>query len=161
MVSCVFPGSFDPVTNGHLDLIRRASGLFDRLTVTVMYNVHKQGTIPVDQRVELLQKVCSAFPNVRIDRWDGLLADYMRLKNERIVIRGMRGSLEAEQEMLSSNANKILNDRIETLFMPTDAGLMGVSSSAVREIYSFGGDISSFVPEEITEEIKILLSKKK
>lgn len=161
MVSCVFPGSFDPVTNGHLDLIRRASGLFDRVTVTVMYNVHKQGTIPVDQRVELLLKVCCAFPNVRIDRWDGLLADYMRLKNERIVIRGLRGSLEAEQEMLSSNANKILNDRIETLFMPTDAGLMGVSSSAVREIYSFGGDISSFVPEEITEEIKMLLSKKK
>ena len=161
MVSCVFPGSFDPVTNGHLDLIRRAGGLFDRVTVTVMYNVHKQGTIPVDQRVELLQKACFSFPNVRIDRWDGLLADYMRMKDEKIVIRGLRGSLEAEQEMLSSNANKILNDRIETLFMPTDAGLMGVSSSAVREIYSFGGDISSFVPEEITEEIKMLLSKKK
>ena len=143
MVSCVFPGSFDPVTRGHLDLIQRASSAFDHVTVAVMYNVHKKGTIPVEKRVRLLQKVCSSFQNVSVERWDGLLAEYMRIKKEKIVIRGIRGGMEAEQEIL-----------------PTDPKLAGVSSSAVREVFSFGGDISAFVPEEITEEIKFLLSKK-
>ena len=161
MVSCVFPGSFDPVTRGHLDLIQRASSAFDHVTVAVMYNIHKKGTIPVEKRVELLKKVCSTFQNVSIDRWDGLLADYMRIKKEIIVIRGIRGGMEAEQEILANAANRMLNNQMETLFLPTAPELAGVSSSAVREVYSFGGDISAFVPKEITEEIKILLSKKK
>lgn len=161
MTGCVFPGSFDPVTRGHLDLIRRASSVFDHVTVTVMFNMHKNGTIPVDRRIELLKKVCLPFQNVTVDRWDGLLADYMRMKNEKIVIRGIRGSMETEQEILSCAANRMLNEGMETLFLPSDPELAGVSSSAVREIYSFGGDISAFVPEEITEEIKFLLSKKK
>jgi len=160
MVSCVFPGSFDPVTKGHLDLIARASAVFDRVTVTVMYNIHKQGSIPVDIRTEILQKVCSRFHNVSIDSWDGLLADYMQQKNERIIIRGIRGSQEAEQELLSAAANSMLNGRVETVFFPTNPALKGISSSAVREILSFGGDISAFVPEEAAEEISALLSKK-
>ncbi len=161
MANCVFPGSFDPVTRGHLNLIQRAASVFDHVTVTVMFNVHKKGTIPVENRVEMLRKVCSPFPNVSVDRWDGLLADYMREHHERIVIRGIRGSMETEQEILANDANRMLNDQIETLLIPTDPVLRGVSSSAVREVYSFGGDISTFVPEEITEEIRMLLSKKK
>ena len=160
MVSCVFPGSFDPVTKGHLDLIQRASSVFDHVTVAVMYNVHKKGVIPVEKRLELLQKVCSSFQNVSIDKWDGLLADYMRFKNEKIVLRGIRGNMETEQEILANAANRLLNDQMETLFLPSDPALIGVSSSAVREVFSFGGDISAFVPEEITEEINFLLSKK-
>ena len=81
MVSCVFPGSFDPVTKGHLNLISRASAVFDQVTVTVMYNIHKNGTVPIEKRVELLRKACADYPNVTVDRWDGLLAEYMYQKN--------------------------------------------------------------------------------
>ena len=82
MVSCVFPGSFDPVTRGHINLISRTSALFDRVTVTVMINIHKSGAIPVEKRIELLKKACRPYPNVKIDSWDGLLADYMKQKKE-------------------------------------------------------------------------------
>ena len=84
MVSCVFPGSFDPVTRGHLDLISRASRIFDRVTVTVMVNIHKAGAISPEQRVALLRKACSPYENVRVEKWDGLLADYMRKKEEKV-----------------------------------------------------------------------------
>ena len=160
MVSCVFPGSFDPVTKGHIDLIARASAIFDHVTVTLMINIRKEGSISPEKRVELLQKACRHLPNVSIDRWDGLLADYMREKNEHIIVRGIRSMTEAENEMIVAAANKMLNDQTETVFIPSDPALSGISSSAVREIVSFGGNISTFVPEEIREEIECLLSKK-
>jgi len=159
MVSCVFPGSFDPVTKGHMDLIARASVLFDRVTVTVMNNIHKAGTIPVLKRVELLERACAPYANVSVEQWDGLLADYMKQKNERIVIRGVRSSDEMDRELQSCAANRMLNGTIETVFLPSDPSMTGVSSSAVREIAAFGGDISPFVPVELTEEIAGLLSK--
>ena len=160
MASCVFPGSFDPVTIGHMDLISRASALFEHVTVTVMINIRKNGAIPVQKRIDLLRRACGSFPNVSIDRWDGLLADYMRKKEEYIVIRGLRGTDELENEMYVSAANRMLNRQVETLFLLTDPALSGISSSAVREIASFGGDISAFVPDGLTEEINSLLSKK-
>ena len=160
MASCVFPGSFDPVTKGHIDLIMRAAGIFDHVTVTLMVNVSKTEAIPAEKRIELLQKACAAFPNVSIDRWDGLLADYMREKKERIVVRGLRSAAELEHEINACAANKLLNGRIETVFLPSDPTLTGVSSSAVREIASFGGEISAFIPSGLTEEIAVLLSKK-
>ena len=160
MVSCVFPGSFDPVTKGHFDLIRRASEIFDHVTVVLMQNINKSGTIAERDRVEMLEKICGPLTNVSVDSWDGLLADYMRIRNERIVIRGLRDSAELIQEMKSAAANRILNDGIEFMFLPTDPLLSGISSSAVREIASFGGDISGFVPGELTEEIAAFLSKK-
>ena len=160
MVTCVFPGSFDPVTKGHLDLIERAAAIFDHVTVTLMVNIHKAGSIPADKRIELLQKACRRFRNVSVDRWDGLLADYMREKQEYIIVRGLRDLTEMEHELHSSAANRMLNSCTETVFIPSDPVLSGVSSSAVREIASFGGDISAFVPEELTEEITRLLSKK-
>ena len=161
MVSCVFPGSFDPVTKGHLNLISRASGLFDHVTVTLMVNIQKNGAIPAEKRIALLQKACRAYGNVSVDRWDGLLADYMREKNERIIIRGLRGTEELEHEIHAAAANGMLNDRMETVFLLTDPALTGISSSAVREIAAFGGDISAFVPDGLTEEIASLLSKNK
>lgn len=161
MASCVFPGSFDPVTKGHIDLIGRAASLFDHVTVTVMVNIRKKGTIPPGRRVELLRKACSGIPNVTVDRWDGLLAEYMRAKNEKIIIRGLRSGYELEQELCSAAANRMLNGNIETVFLASDPSLSGVSSSAVREIAAFGGGIEAFVPEGITEEISSLLSNKK
>ena len=159
MISCVFPGSFDPVTRGHLDLIKRASAIFDRVTVTVMHNIHKSGTIPVEKRIEMLKAVCSPYANVRVEQWNGLLADYMKAKKEKILVRGVRSSSEMEKEMQACSANRMLNNSFETVFLPSDPAMTGVSSSAVREIVSFRGDISAFVPEELTEEIIMLLSK--
>ena len=132
MVSCVFPGSFDPVTRGHLDLISRASSLFDHVTVTVMNNIHKTGTIPVDKRIGLLVSACGKYTNVSVDR-----------------------------ELQANAANSLLNPEIETVFLPCNPEMSGISSSAVREIAAFGGDIRAFVPEELTEEIQTLLSKQR
>ena len=158
MTTCVFPGSFDPVTIGHLNLISRASRLFDQVSVTLMVNIHKKSAIPAEKRIELLKEACRPYGNVIVDSWDGLLADYMQKKKEHIVLRGLRGPAELENEIPSAAANKMLNDGIETVFLLTDPSLSGVSSSAVREIAAFGGDISAFVPQGLTEEITGLLS---
>lgn len=158
MTSCVFPGSFDPVTKGHMSLIARASAMFDQVTVTVMVNIHKKSVFSLDQRLSLLRKACGPYPNVTVDSWDGLLADYMQQHNQRIILRGIRSAAEFEQELFASRANQILRDQIETLFIPSEPELTGVSSSAVREIASFGGDISGFIPAEIAEEINAVLS---
>ena len=98
MVSCVFPGSFDPVTTGHVHLISRASAMFDRVTVAVLINIQKKYTISVEKRIELLQAACADLPNVRIVSWEGLLCDFMKIHNERILIRGVRNSAEFDQE---------------------------------------------------------------
>lgn len=161
MVSCVFPGSFDPVTRGHLDLISRASRIFDRVTVTVMVNIHKAGAISPEQRVALLRKACSPYENVRVEKWDGLLADYMRKKEEKILIRGVRDAEECGKELQSAAASRLLNDQYEVFMIPSAPEYTGVSSTAVREIAAFGGEIGAFVPEGLTEEITALLSNKK
>ena len=160
MTTCIFPGSFDPITKGHLDLISRASEMFDHVTVTVMNNIHKNGAIPVKKRVELIRKACEGYRNVTVEKWDGLLADYMDKKNERIIIRGIRSASEMDTELQTCAANKYLNSRIETIFIPCNPSMSGISSSAVREIAAFGGNIKEFVPDELTEEISKLLSKK-
>ena len=161
MVSCVFPGSFDPVTRGHMDLISRAARVFDHVTVTLMVNIHKKSAIDTETRAELLRKACAAYPNVTVDRWEGLLADYMRERNEKILIRGIRGGMELDSEMQSAAASRMLNNGYEVLFLPCAPEYAGISSSAVREIAAFGGDIRAFVPETVTEEIRALLSNKK
>jgi len=159
MISCVFPGSFDPVTVGHLDLIGRAASLFDHVTVTIMNNIRKTGTVPAEERLRVLKKACHAFPNVSVDLWEGLLADYMREKGERIIIRGLRSGSEFDQEYPADTANKAMNGKLETIFLPASPGLTFISSSTVREIHAFGGDIRPFIPESVTEEIIQLLSK--
>ena len=159
MVSCVFPGSFDPVTKGHLNLISRAAALFDHVTVVVMVNISKRGTIPAGTRVDLLSRLCGGLPNVSVEKWDGLLADYMAARQERIVVRGIRGSAELDHELQACAANRMLNGSIETVFLPCDPQMNGISSSTVREIAAFGGDIRPFVPDKLTEEIRTLLSK--
>ena len=160
MVSCVFPGSFDPVTKGHLDLISRASGMFDHVTVAIMNNIHKSGTIPIDKRIDMLRRVCKPYLNVSIDYWDGLLADYMKVNHERIVLRGIRGTSEFDLEQQVWSTNRMLNNDMDIVFMLSAPEMAGISSSAVREIASFGGNINAFVPDELTEEIISCLSKK-
>ena len=160
MVQCVFPGSFDPPTRGHLDLIRRAARLFDRVTVTVMINRAKQGVIPWEERVRMLQKACRDIPNVRVEMWKGLLADYVRQQEgPTAVLRGIRSGAECEQELASAKVNGMLCPGMETILMPAAEGLGLVSSSAVREIASFGGDYRMMVPEEIAADIDVFLRK--
>ena len=159
MSSCVFPGSFDPVTIGHLDVIKRISAVFDTVRVTVMINISKQGTIHVEDRISLLRKACRRFPNVEVDNWGGLLADYMNKHQDQILIRGVRGCSEFEHEYTSALMNRRLNDRFETLLIPSDPALCAVSSSAVREIAAFGGNIEGLVPKECLKDIQRMLSK--
>ncbi len=160
MSRCVIPGSFDPVTRGHMDLIRRAAALFDQVTVVVMINVSKRSCFPAADRVRMLEKACRAVKNVRVDHWEGLLSEYMREKGEHAVVRGVRSGAEYDAENTAAQANRMLNPRMETLLLPAGDGLQWVSSSAVREIAAFGGDIRDYVPSECAEEIAAGLSNK-
>ncbi len=158
MNSCVFPGSFDPVTVGHLDLIRRAAAQFDLVTVTVMINVRKKSSISLEKRVDFLQRACQGLPNVNIDSWDGLLTEYMREHGEKIILRGIRNANEYLQEAEAAALNRLLAPETETWFIPASEGLGCVSSSAVRELAAFGGNIHPFVPSGLAEEIAEALS---
>ncbi len=159
MSSCVIPGSFDPVTRGHMDLIRRAAAVFDRVTVVVMVNIHKRGCFSPEERVRFLEEACAALPNARVDRWEGLLSGYMREKKETTVLRGVRTAAEYDAETVAAQANRMLNPGMETLLMPAGEGMQWISSSAVREIAAFGGDIRTYIPPECAEEIQRGLSK--
>ena len=157
---CVFPGSFDPPTRGHLDLIRRAAAMYDRVTVTVMVNVAKQGTIPWEERVRMLEKACADMPNVRVELWKGLLADYMRKqKKPAVVIRGVRNAAEFEHETEAAAVNRMLCPGLETVLIPASEGMGMVSSSTVREIAAFGGTYDFLIPPEIQKDIDRYLKK--
>ena len=158
MSSCVIPGSFDPVTNGHLEIIRRASELFDRVTVTVMVNIWKKGNIPPNRRVQILQKAVESYPNVRVDRWDGLLVDYMKKNGEKCILRGVRNASEYDTESTSAAINQHLCPGIYTLLIPAEDRFACISSSAVRELAAFGGDPKPFLPSAVAEEIMEALS---
>ena len=160
MKTCVFPGSFDPVTKGHLDLIRRAAALFDRVTVTVMINRNKKGCFPVSKRKELLEKACEGIDHVTVELWDGLLVDYLRARGENTVIRGVRNPSDFEAESISAQANRMLMPEMETVLLFAGDGKNAISSSAVREIASFGGEVAEFVPEKVVDEINAFFGLK-
>ena len=154
---CVFPGSFDPVTNGHLDLIRRSAALFDEVVVAVLHNPAKEGLFPVEKRLELLARACEDMDNVRVDSFEGLLVDDRRSQNARIVVRGLRGVRDFESECQMAQLNHQLSPEVETFFLATSPEHMHVSSSAVREIGMFGGDLSPYVPQSILQEVARIL----
>lgn len=151
---CVYPGSFDPVTLGHEDVIRRAASLFDHVIVAVLHNPHKQGCFPVSQRVALLEKVVAQLPNVSVDVWDGLLVDYVRLKGACAVVRGLRAVSDFESELTMAQVNSHLLPGMETVFLMTKPEHSYISSSVVREAASFGGEISEFVPACILDDVR-------
>ncbi len=154
---CVFPGSFDPITLGHLDLIERASKLFDEVVVAVLHNPAKTGRFTIEKRMEMLAKACAHIPNVRFDHFEGLLVDYMRSCGVRIVLRGMRGVRDFESECQMAQLNHQMAPEVETLFLTTAPEHAHISSSAVREIGMFGGDVSPYVPACIAQEVAQLL----
>lgn len=152
----VCPGSFDPVTLGHLDIISRASRIFDKIIVAVPVNPAKQASFSVEERMRLLQIACDAegLSNVEIDRVTGLLADYARDRGAMTIIKGLRAMSDFEYEFQQALTNKRLNPELETMFLATSAENMFLSSSVVKQVASFGGDISHFVPSCVLQMIK-------
>lgn len=151
----VYPGSFDPVTNGHTDIIRRAARLFDKVIVLVSVNAIKSPSFSSVERVKLINKVVDGLDleNVVVDIWDGLLVDYIKQVGAIAIIKGLRAVSDFEYEFQMALANKMLYEGAETVFLTTSSENMYLSSSVVKQIASFGGDISHFVPECILQDI--------
>ena len=163
MKIAVCPGSFDPVTLGHMDIIRRAARMFDRVVVVVLTNVSKKPLFSREERVDLLKRATAEIPNVEIDCYDGLLADYMKLKKADVIVKGLRAMSDFEYEFQMALTNRQLNPDVETAFLTTTAEHMYLSSSLVKQVASFNGDISGFVPACILDDIlsKIEAQKQK
>lgn len=149
----ICPGSFDPVTLGHLDVITRASKLFDRVIVGVLVNSSKKPIFSIDERIELLKEVTEHLNNVEIVGFNGLLAQYCEEHSVDAIVKGLRAVTDFEYEFQMALTNKKLNPEFETLFLPTSIEHMFLSSSMVKQIAGFGGDISHFVPECLLEKI--------
>lgn len=146
-------GSFDPITLGHIDIIKRGAKIFDELIVVVLTNPAKNSLFTVEERMELIQKVTKDIPNVSVDSYDGLLVDYAKMKNANVILRGLRAVSDFEYEMQISSVNKTLSSDIETFFMMTKNNYSFLSSSVVKEVAKFGGDISKFVPPVVEEAV--------
>lgn len=153
MKIAICPGSFDPITNGHLDIIERSAGLFDRVIVLVLLNKTKKCVFTMEERVDMIRRAVCHIPNVEVDHYGGLLAEYARQVGASAIIKGLRAVTDFEYEFQMALTNKILNPELETLFMNTDAQHMYLSSSMVREVAGFGGDITRFIPAVIADDV--------
>ena len=154
MKIAICPGSFDPVTKGHVDIIKRASAMFDYVIIAVMVNPNKTPSFTTEERIRLLGLAIPDLSNIEIVSFDGLLADYARKRGAVAIVKGLRAMSDFEYEFQMALTNKKLNKDLETVFFTTSAENMYLSSSMVKQISRFGGDISSFVPECIHKEIK-------
>ena len=158
MLRAIYPGSFDPVTNGHIDIIKRAAAISDELIVGVLQNKAKTPLFSVEERVIMLREVTKNLKNVKIVTFEGLLIDFAAQMDAKVIVRGLRAITDFEYELQMSQTNRKLNADIETLFLTTSLEYSFLSSTTVKEVASFGGDISQFVPkfvaEQITEKIK-------
>lgn len=161
MSRVIYPGSFDPITNGHLSVIKRAAKLFDEVIVVVMIN-HKKpvGCFTHEERVELINRCVKDIPNVRVDYYDGLLAEYARLHDANAIVKGLRAVSDFEDEFQQALTNKELNPNVETVFVTAGADYMYLSSSIVKQVCELGGDVSKFVPPEVYEDIVKGIKKK-
>ena len=160
MKRAVYPGSFDPVTKGQKDIIARASRLFDKVIVLVSVNAVKHPSFTTDERVAMLRAVTTEFSNVTVDTDDGLLVDYVKKVGAAAIVKGLRAVSDFEYEFQMALANRKLYDGAETVFLTTTTENMYLSSSVVKQIASFGGDISHFVPENILDDIRNRLVKR-
>ena len=152
MKAAIYPGSFDPVTYGHMDVIRRAANIFDELTVSVLNNKLKTPLFSVEERVKILQEAVKDIPNVKVESFSGLLVDYARSRDIHVVIRGLRAITDFEYKLQNAQTNAKLSDgALDTIFLTTSLEYAYLSSSSVKEIASFHGDISMCVPEFVAE----------
>lgn len=154
MKIAICPGSFDPVTLGHLDIIRRASGLFDKVIVLVAVNGLKSPMFSPEERVDLIRRVTADMPNVECDTCTGLIVDYGKKIGANAIVKGLRAMTDFEYEFQMALINRKLSDELETVFLTTSEEYMYLSSSAVKQVAFYGGDISPFVPHEILADIK-------
>ncbi len=161
MSRAVYPGSFDPVTKGHLDIIKRAAKMFDVLTVSVLNNSQKSPLFSVDERVNMLRKACRDIPNVNIDSFSGLTASYAEKTGTDVIIRGLRAVTDFEYELQMAQTNRKILPTLDTVFLTTSLEYAYLSSSIVREVASYGGDISEFVTEEVAQAVYLKLSGEK
>ena len=159
MKRVVCPGSFDPITFGHLDIIERASSIFDEVVIAVMVNKTKQTLFTVEERMEMTKEVTGKFPNVKVDSWSGLLVDYCKTNNISIIVKGLRAVTDFDYELQMSQINLQLQG-VETLFLSTAPAHSFLSSSLVKEIASHGGDVSSYIPAILLERLKDRLAGK-
>ena len=161
MLKAIYPGSFDPVTYGHLDIVRRSSKLVDELIVGVLCNKAKMPLFSVEERVKMLEEVTKDLTNVKIVPFDGLLVDFASRMEADIVIRGLRAITDFEYELQMSQTNHKLASNVETMFLTTSIEYSYLSSTTVKEIAAFGGDVSQFVPEAVAEELKKKMNTKR
>jgi pantetheine-phosphate adenylyltransferase len=148
----VCPGSFDPVTNGHLDIVGRAAALFDEVTVAVLVNRNKAGLFTVEERLEMLAEVTQPWPNVRLDSFDGLLVDFCRERGIPAIVKGLRAVSDFDYELQMAQLNRQLAG-VETLFVPTSATYSYLSSSLLKEVAAHGGDVTGLVPDSVAARL--------
>lgn len=154
MTIAIYPGSFDPITNGHLDILQSGAAIFDKVIIAVSYNVNKEGFLPVEERVRLIQESIKDFKNVEVDSFEGLTVEYAKKRGASVLLRGLRTSFDFEYEMQLSQTNQALYNDIKTVFLITKPEFNFISSSCVREILVNKGDYSQFVPKPVYEFLK-------
>ncbi|HJA64521.1 MAG TPA: pantetheine-phosphate adenylyltransferase [Candidatus Intestinimonas stercoravium] len=154
MKTAIYPGSFDPITLGHLNIIKRAALCFDKLIVCVMVNSQKHGLFTPEERVELIRKVVSQLPNVEVDCASVLLAEYARRRRARVIVKGLRAVSDFESEVQMAMVNRKLNPNVDTIFMPSHEKYTYLSSTVVKEMVRYGAELSDFLPREIIEDVK-------
>lgn len=154
MKRAIYPGSFDPITNGHLDILDRALKIFPEITIVVAGTGQKNPLFSPDERVEIIRHAVKDRKGVKVDRWAGLIMDYAIEHKQHAVIRGLRAASDFEYEFMMASMNKQIHPEVETLFMMTGSNLFFVSSSMVKELARYGGDISPYVPRVVVEELK-------
>ena len=160
MTGAVCPGSFDPVTNGHLDVIARAAAQFDEVLVTVMINKSKQGLFTVDERIELLRESTANLPNVRVASWHGLLVDFAREQGMTAIVKGLRGANDFDYELQMAQMNQKLSG-VDTLFIATNPTYSYLSSSLVKEVATFGGDVTDMLPPHVHKQLLARIAERK
>lgn len=158
-IAC-YPGSFDPFTFGHLNIIDRSSSIFDKVIVSVAHNTSKKTVFTIDERLEIINEIFKDRPNIEVDKFEGLLVDYVKKIGTNTVLRGMRTVSDFEFELQMANANKSLDPNIETVFMVTDSKFSYISSSLIKEIISLGGSAKHLVPEIVETKLKQKLQAK-
>ena len=161
MKIAVYPGSFDPITLGHLDIITRSAKIVDELVIGVLRNSAKNSLFSLEERVSMIREMTKDLPNVRVESFDGLLVDYMNEIGATIIIRGLRAVTDFEYELQIAQTNHVQNENIETIFLITNLKYSYLSSTIVKEFASYGGDISKFVPKEIIDQIYAKYNKVK
>ncbi len=156
MTIAIYPGSFDPITNGHIDILKSGAAIFDKVIIAVSYNINKKGFLPIDVRTKLIEESVKDIPNVEVDSFQGLTVEYAKKRNAAVLLRGLRTSFDFEYEMQLSQTNSALYKDIKTVFLITKPEYNFISSSAVREILVNKGDISAFVPDAVSEYLTSL-----